>query len=133
LHSLSEKHFFNSTFELPKGIEFISISCQRNNNNINNNQKEVYRNIHAVIRRKQEAQKILKSVKAKERHLNVLMFGIDSVSRLHFLRSLPETRKYLKDSGWFTLEGYNKVRFQNLFIIFTNFTFLRSTITLFQT
>lgn len=40
---------------------------------------------------------------------SVLMIGIDSVSRLNLIRSMPTTAKYLYDNDWFELAGYNKV------------------------
>jgi len=44
-----------------------------------------------------------------ENELSVLMIGIDSVSRLNFLRALPRTAALLADDGWIDLAGYNKI------------------------
>ncbi|XP_049868179.1 uncharacterized protein LOC126368314 [Pectinophora gossypiella] len=40
---------------------------------------------------------------------NVLVMGIDNLSRLNFLRTMPKTYTYLKDNGAIELLGYNKV------------------------
>ena len=40
---------------------------------------------------------------------NVLMFGIDSVSLLNFMRQMPETRRLLHSLGGVELKGYHKV------------------------
>ncbi|XP_044578811.1 uncharacterized protein LOC123261294 [Cotesia glomerata] len=37
------------------------------------------------------------------------MLGIESLSRLNFIRSFPKTEKFLKNTGWTSLEGYNKI------------------------
>lgn len=53
---------------------------------------------------------------------SVLMIGIDSVSRLNLIRSMPKTMKFLREYDWLTLEGYTKVAentFPNLIPILT--------------
>lgn len=37
------------------------------------------------------------------------MIGIDSISRLNLIRSMPHTAQTLYNTGWFELKGYNKV------------------------
>lgn len=37
------------------------------------------------------------------------MLSIDSISRLNLIRAMPKTAQHLYDSGWFELQGYNKV------------------------
>ena len=46
----------------------------------------------------------------EDRIPSVLMFGIDSVSRINFRRNMPQMLKYLTDHKWYELQGYNKVR-----------------------
>lgn len=41
--------------------------------------------------------------------VGIIMFGIDSLSRMNFRRTMPKTFKYLVDKGWYELKGYNKV------------------------
>ncbi|CAI9738134.1 XP_029649278.2uncharacterized protein LOC115222996 [Octopus vulgaris] len=41
--------------------------------------------------------------------LNVLLIGIDSVSRLNFIRQMPLTRQFLLSHGAIEMLGYNKV------------------------
>jgi hypothetical protein len=105
-----ERQYFNSTFELSKEIDFILVTCK------GENKTKVYSNAHAVVHRKPEAQKILdegKSKNSSEKPLSVLMFGIDSISRLNFIRTMPETFKHVENTGWFGLQGYNKVSCSN--------------------
>ncbi|CAH1972433.1 unnamed protein product [Acanthoscelides obtectus] len=52
------------------------------------------------------------------------MVGIDSISRLNFIRTMPSTYKYIASSGWMPLLGYNKMdenTFPNLMAILTGF------------
>jgi hypothetical protein len=106
---LSENQYFNNSLELPKEIEFILVRCNLSNS------KQVYANGHAVIRRNPETQRILDKAKSQnhpEKPLNVLIFGIDSMSRLNFIRSMPKTYKHVEKTGWFSLQGYNKVSYE---------------------
>lgn len=70
--------------------------------------------MHAVIRGKIEVRKRLtkKWPTQKQRPLSVLIFGIDSVSRLNFIRAMPKTYQHLQREEWFELQGYNKVNEQ---------------------
>lgn len=45
---------------------------------------------------------------------NVLIVGMDSVSRLNFLRTMPKTADYLKRKGAIDMLGYNKVGYNTL-------------------
>ncbi|XP_017120606.1 uncharacterized protein LOC108141646 isoform X2 [Drosophila elegans] len=40
---------------------------------------------------------------------SVFLFGIDSMSRMNFRRSMPLTSKFVRQKGWFEMEGFNKV------------------------
>lgn len=58
---------------------------------------------------------------------SVLFFGIDSISRLNLMRTMPLTYKYLnsKPKEWIDLEGYTKMgdnTFPNLIAILTGMT-----------
>ena len=45
----------------------------------------------------------------KTRPPNVLIVGIDSISRLHFRRSLPQTVELLEKHGFIEIKGYTRV------------------------
>lgn len=98
---------FNETIILPPSVEFIFVECK-------SAQKTVYENMHAIIRDKPEIRKRLTKFKEKSKNhrpLSVLMLAIDSVSRLNFIRSMPQTYLSLLDNNWFELQGYNKVTY----------------------
>lgn len=83
---------------------------------------EVYKNAHSAITIPDSIQKQLDSINKTKQHLSVLFIGIDSVSRLNFIRSLPKTRSFMVANEWIELKGYNKIgdnTFPNLMAIFT--------------
>lgn len=68
---------------------------------------QVYLDAHALVIPKL---KVLNKFKKKEsKGQNILLIGIDSISRLNLIRSMPETFKYLTDNGWYDMKGFNKI------------------------
>lgn len=66
-----------------------------------------YTNVHHLVQKRNIRNKNFKGLKNK---INVIIFGTDSVSRLNFMRSQPETHRYLtKELKAFDFKGYNKV------------------------
>ncbi|XP_016963168.2 uncharacterized protein LOC127010676 [Drosophila biarmipes] len=66
-----------------------------------------------------------KTSKTKFQPLNkrpsVIILGLDSLSRMNFKRTMPKTSRFVKELGFFEMEGYNKVgdtTFSNLCAIF---------------
>lgn len=77
----------NSTFVQKDAFSF----AQQKSNIVNN-----WSNKHTITSRKKP---------------NVLLLGIDSLSRINLRRTMPETFNYLQMNNWFELQGYNKVSF----------------------
>lgn len=88
--------------------EFILVRCKSRDS-------AIYTNTHAIMRQRPDIRKRLDTFAAKheQRPLSVLMLSIDSISRLNLLRAMPKTAQHLYDNGWFELQGYNKVHFNN--------------------
>lgn len=64
------------------------------------------------MREKVHIRQRLSALKTKAqpiRPLSVLMLSIDSISRLNLIRAMPKTAQHLYHTGWFELQGYNKV------------------------
>ncbi|EDV38907.2 uncharacterized protein Dana_GF24761 [Drosophila ananassae] len=40
---------------------------------------------------------------------SVIIMGLDSTSRMNFQRTMPKVLKYVRQDGWFEMQGYNKV------------------------
>ncbi|OAD55109.1 hypothetical protein WN48_05584 [Eufriesea mexicana] len=92
--------------------------------------KPIYENVHAILDvdkvrdRWRSTNELPRPTGAAtlSRKLSILVLGIDSVSRLNFMRSAPNTEKYLLETGWLRFEGYNKMgdnTFPNLMAILT--------------
>ncbi|XP_071872290.1 uncharacterized protein [Bombus fervidus] len=93
--------------------------------------KPIYENVHAIpnpekvrdrTRRNDSQQSTTLGTVTLSRKLSVLLLGIDSVSRLNFIRSMPITERYLLETGWLRFDGYNKMgdnTFPNLMAILT--------------
>ncbi|XP_031835562.1 uncharacterized protein LOC116428275 [Nomia melanderi] len=111
---------FEGNTTLPDGIEAAMVSCS-----LQPSGKPFYRNVHAVLGLDKVRSRFRRNDTVAgplTRKLSVLMIGIDSVSRLNFLRSAPITDKYLRDTGWVRFNGYNKMAdntFPNLMAILT--------------
>lgn len=111
---------------LPDTTEFIKVRCELHRKKKPN--KEVYRDAHAVVPILPSALKKKKLLIEEKRpvdnkqssKLNVLIVGIDSVSRLNIRRMMPQTYGYLKRNNWIELNGYTKIAdntFPNLMAI----------------
>lgn len=103
---LSSCTHFNESIKLPAKLEFIFVKCVSLG-------KTVYKNTHAIVRDRPKIRQRLNEFKEKtngQRPLSVLMLSIDSVSRLNLIRAMPKTAQHLYDTGWFELQGYNKVQ-----------------------
>ncbi|CAG9761090.1 unnamed protein product [Ceutorhynchus assimilis] len=100
--------------------EAILIKCTEPNS-----QKLIYENVHtSVITTKNVQKKMHLFDNSSAKPISVLFVGIDSISRLNFIRALPNTHRYVEDNGWIPLKGYNKMddnTFPNLMAIFTGY------------
>lgn len=87
-------------------MEFLLVRCKSAG-------KAAYTNTHAIVRDRPDIRETLDQyeVESEKRPLSVLMLSIDSISRLNLLRAMPMTAQHVYDTGWFELQGYNKVGF----------------------
>ncbi|CAH1786940.1 unnamed protein product [Owenia fusiformis] len=86
-------------------VEYIKVKCYDRNG------KTIYKNFHAVVFEKQQVEDECKrnTVERNEK-LNIVLLGVDSVSRLNFMRLMPKTRRFIEEElNGFELTGYNKV------------------------
>lgn len=127
---------FEDHVTLSKETEFILVEC-RSHKNSSGKGKIVYKDMHAVV---PILQSVLPKIKKKKdrlenlenevlkfelestnsNRLNVIILGIDSISRLNMKRVLPKTLKYVQENQWIELNGYNKIgenTFPNLMAI----------------
>lgn len=87
--------------------------------------KHIYENTHAAITINNQVKKKLNSINNYTNNpFSVMFIGIDSISRLNFLRNLPLTYQFLEDNEWVSLRGYNKIgdnTFPNVMAILSGF------------
>lgn len=122
-YSLSKCTNFVSGHALDSKDEFILVTCigYLNVRVIKGIQFDVYKNAHAIIMPKES---VIEKLKANKRNssMNVLLIGIDSISRLNLIRSMPKTYRYLRDNNWYDMRVFNKMAyntFPNLMAILT--------------
>lgn len=79
--------------------EYIQVFCE------NSNQSQLYVDFHSFFPKKVEEEKVMGDEK-----YNVMILGVDSVSKLNFHRMFNKTSKtILEDLNAIELQGYNKV------------------------
>lgn len=74
------------------------------------------------IHNKMSANSNLTRSNATGKPLSVLFVGIDSISRLNFIRTMPKTHEFLVNTDWVEYKGYNKIgdnTFPNLLAVLT--------------
>lgn len=111
-YSVSECSDFDTEVALHSEEEFILVRCFKTTTR--GTKREVYKNTHAVVPVKREVElKLNKSnfegSSVEKKRLSVFVLGLDSVSRLNLLRTMPKTVHYLRRNGWLELLGYNKI------------------------
>ena len=93
------------------GSEFLRVACFGKRGHM------LYANFHALVAPKQETEatrdeqfKAFKQRPDIQDVFDFLIVGVDSVSRLNFIRQMPQTRRYLIEQlEAVELKGYNKV------------------------
>ncbi|XP_054011813.1 uncharacterized protein LOC128894230 [Hylaeus anthracinus] len=121
---------FDGQTIVPGNIEAALVTCNSKTKNQASSAsgKPIYKNVHPVLSTDKVRERWRRNDSQPtppiqlSRKLSVLLLGIDSVSRLNFLRSAPSADKYLRETGWVRLDGYNKMAdntFPNLMAILT--------------
>lgn len=97
----------------------VTVKCT-----IKSKKKKIYENAYAPVTITKNVRKKLDNFNNATRQLSVLIVGIDSISRLSFIRALPNTYRYVEENDWVPLKGYNKIgdnTFPNVMAILTGF------------
>ncbi|XP_049708022.2 uncharacterized protein LOC110373064 [Helicoverpa armigera] len=93
--------YFTTSINRPMAEEFVKVTCYFN-------KSRVYQQFYLSAPEK-IGSNIKREVMTNETTFNVLILGIDAVSRLNFYRTMPKTASFLKDYGAIDFLGYNKV------------------------
>ncbi|KAI8044420.1 uncharacterized protein LOC128266227 isoform X1 [Drosophila gunungcola] len=114
-----ERKYFTQNYELPLHVQGMILACHRLGNESDVLQSDAY----TLIQYKPPPKGL--SLEPAKRKPSVLMFGIDSLSRINLRRTMPKVYNFLQSSGWYELQGYNKVgdnTFPNLMAILTGYS-----------
>ncbi|XP_017145318.1 uncharacterized protein LOC108157668 isoform X1 [Drosophila miranda] len=112
---------FPQDFVVPPDVEAVITECRRPNSS-KVLQKDGFSFVHP------QKPHPMPSSSPKKRP-SVLLWGIDSLSRMNFELTMPLTFKYFREQPWYELQGYNKMgdnTFPNLMAILTGFNQTRS-------
>lgn len=105
------KPFF---FNVKVDDEFVEVTCKYR-------KKQIYYDFFSFVPIKRNSNR--NKISNTTRKLNVLIFGIDSLSHMNFQRNMPKTKKYVDEHlNSILMSGYNKVgdnTFPNLIPILT--------------
>lgn len=99
---------FNSSTKLLDSEEFIVTKCIIKNRKYS---KEMYEDAHSnvqVVDELSQRSKVL-SQNLTNNPWNILIVGIDTLSRINLARAMPKTTKFLIKNSWMDFQGYNKV------------------------
>ncbi|CAH1374189.1 uncharacterized protein [Tenebrio molitor] len=105
--SFSECEFFEDSTEVTSDL--IKVTC-------GTEYGEVYSNVHGIVRENEET----KIKREADKDYSVLLIGIDTMSQLNLMRTMPKTYRFLEKNNWVNLRGYNKIddnTFPNLMAI----------------
>ncbi|CAD6992583.1 unnamed protein product [Ceratitis capitata] len=115
---------FPQDFMVPQHIDFMITECYLNNNKTSLIQKDAF----SFVQQKNNTNNNDNAPKSNStfgrRKPNILLLGIDSVSRINIRRTMPQTFKYMQMNNWFELQGYNKIAdntFPNLMALLSSY------------
>lgn len=72
------------------------------------NNHRIYENVYSLLSLDEVKNRTQIPSKIKK-PLSVLFLGIDSMSRMNLMRTMPKTYNYLVTNDWIGLKGYNKI------------------------
>ncbi|KAJ6220701.1 hypothetical protein RDWZM_006513 [Blomia tropicalis] len=76
----------------------------------------------SITQTKENTSKLNPEMDSSKPKINVILFCIDAVSRLNFLRQMPETKKFFDSHSFYPFYGYHKVAynsFPNMFGVYS--------------
>ncbi|CAH0720680.1 unnamed protein product, partial [Brenthis ino] len=92
--------YFTNDTEAPLEHEVIVVTCFL----IRTKNKVIYEDAYAIIKKI----KVINQDE-KEKSWNILILGMDTMSRARIYKSMPKTAAYLSQNNWLDYRGYQKV------------------------
>ncbi|KAH8311147.1 hypothetical protein KR044_004570, partial [Drosophila immigrans] len=108
--------YFQDGFQVPPAVEAMFLTCHK------------LGNASSILQT--DAFALVQDLPAPQAEVagpppSVIMFGIDTMSRINIRRMMPNTFKYLNQPGWYEMQGYNKVAdntFPNLLAVLSGYS-----------
>ncbi|KAH8268068.1 hypothetical protein KR018_011984 [Drosophila ironensis] len=104
-HIIMKPTFFSQDFEVPQDVQGLLTGCFRKGKISDTLQYDAFNLVQH--REASEAAKV--SQDPATRKPSVIMFGIDSLSRINLRRTMPKVFGFLQRKGWYEMQGYNKI------------------------
>nr|AAM50986.1 RE29544p [Drosophila melanogaster] len=117
--NLKAKKYFTSGYEVPVHVEGMIVECQTADDPIVVLQKDAF----AFIQHRPLPKDSIRPRAARKP--SVIMYGIDSLSRINLRRTMPKVFNFLQGPGWYEMQGYNKVAdnsFPNILAILSGYS-----------
>ncbi|KAH8329052.1 hypothetical protein KR074_002639 [Drosophila pseudoananassae] len=116
---LRPNKYFSDGYVVPIHVEGIVVECRTAEEPTKLLQKDAFTFVQYLP--------LPKDMKQKHgvRKPSVIMYGIDSLSRINLRRTMPKVFKFLQGAGWHEMQGYNKVAdnsFPNIFAMLSGYS-----------
>ncbi|KAH8417491.1 hypothetical protein KR222_001002 [Zaprionus bogoriensis] len=112
--------YFTHNYVIPLHVEGLIVQCYQASNMKNILQSDGY----ALVQYKPPPAEQPEE-KSSRRKPSVIMFGMDTMSRINLRRTMPKVFKFLSQHGWYELQGHTKVAdntFPNLMAALSGFS-----------
>ncbi|EDW38889.1 GL13794 [Drosophila persimilis] len=97
-----DRKYFSQDYVVPVHVQGLILGCHRIDNTSHILQSDAY----TLVQYKAPPPGLF--LEPSKRKPSVIMFGIDSLSRINLRRTMPKVYNFLTRSGWYELQGYNK-------------------------
>ncbi|XP_016973823.1 uncharacterized protein LOC108040749 [Drosophila rhopaloa] len=117
--NLTAKKYFMDGYLVPLHVEGMIVECQKAEDPKVVLQKDAF-----MFVQHQPLPEDLKKPQGP-RKPSVIMYGIDSLSRINLRRTMPKVFRFLQGDGWYEMQGYNKVAdnsFPNILAILSGYS-----------
>ncbi|KAL7739163.1 hypothetical protein ACLKA6_010384 [Drosophila palustris] len=121
--TLGPSKYFSQYYVVPLHVEGMLLDCETAEEPPVKIQKDAYMFIQ--YQEKPHAANPRKGSTLPPRKPSVIMYGIDTLSRINLRRTMPVVYEFLKRPGWYEMKGYNKVgdnSFPNIFAIVSGYS-----------
>ena len=111
-HEWKPLDYYRSTTTASEIDEFIQVECKDADGAATDITNAFYRDYFAFVSRKKQVEERCKSIDTslRTKRINVMLVGLDALSRLNFQRQMPTTHEYLvKQMNAIEMRGYNKL------------------------